>query len=152
MAGRGLVVSSGSKQLEGRVVLVTGASRGIGKQVAIRLAALGAHLVLAARTAEPRPNTPGTLDETAVAVAAVGPEPLVVAADLSRQTDLDELVATVLGRLGGLDILVNNAGYTVGRAIYTHAPGLTREQWDKVMAINATAPLMLTQGFWASMT
>jgi 3-oxoacyl-[acyl-carrier protein] reductase len=137
--------------LEGKVVLVTGASRGIGKQVSIRLAALGAHLVLAARTADPRPNTPGTLDETAAAVAAVGPEPVVVTADLSRQSDLEILVATVLDRRGGVDILVNNAGYTVGRAIYTHAPDLSREQWDKVMAINATAPLMLTQGLWASM-
>jgi NAD(P)-dependent dehydrogenase (short-subunit alcohol dehydrogenase family) len=57
----------------------------------------------------------------------------------------------VRGELGHVDILVNNAAYTVGKALWTHAPHLTREQGEKGMAINVTAPLMLIQGFWASM-
>lgn len=138
-------------RLDGKVAVVTGASRGIGKQVCIELASLGASLVLASRTSEPRPGTPGTLDETAEAIRALGGDPLVVRADLAVQADLDQLVTTVLADRGGVDILVNNAAYTVGKALWTHVPDLTREQWDKGMAVNVTAPLMLIQGFWESM-
>jgi len=137
--------------LAGRVAVVTGSSRGIGKQVAVRLAARGAALVVTARTDSPRESTPGTIADTVEAIRAVGPEPLAVTADLSRREDVERLVDEVSARLGRVDILVNNAGYTVGRAIYTHAPDLSWEQWEKVMAINATAPLMLTQRFWNMM-
>ena len=138
-------------RLQDKVAVVTGASRGIGKQLSLALARRGARVVLAARTVEPRANTPGTLGETAEAVARVGPEPVVVAADLGSQAGIDELVRVTLEATGGPGILVNNAGYTVGRAIYTHAPDLPREQWEKVVALNVTAPLMLMQGFWQSM-
>jgi NAD(P)-dependent dehydrogenase (short-subunit alcohol dehydrogenase family) len=144
-------VARGARRLDGKVAVVTGASRGIGKQTCLELASSGATVVLAARTSEVRPGTPGTLDETAAAVRAVGPAPLVVRVDVAVQSDLDQLVTTVLGELGGVDILVNNAAYTVGKALWTHVPDLTREQWDKSMAVNVTAPLMLIQGFWPSM-
>ncbi len=137
--------------LDGRVAVVTGASRGIGKQVSLALARRGAKLVLTARTVEPRERTPGTIEETAEAVRRLGPEPVVVQADLGAQDGIDRLVRTALDRMGGVDILVNNAGFTIGRAIYTHVPDLPREQWEKVMALNVTAPLMLIQGFWESM-
>jgi NAD(P)-dependent dehydrogenase (short-subunit alcohol dehydrogenase family) len=137
--------------LQGKVAVVTGASRGIGKQVALLLARRGARVVLAARTVEPRAGTPGTLGDTAALVARVGPEPVVVSADLGSQDGIDELVRVTLETAGGPDLLVNNAGYTVGRAIYLHPPELPREQWDKVVALNVTAPLMLMQGFWPSM-
>ena len=142
---------SDDRVLDGKVAVVTGASRGIGKQVSLALARRGARLVLTARTVEPRDRTPGTIGETARAVREVGPEPVVVQADLGVQDDIDRLVRTTLEDAGGVDILVNNAGYTVGRAIYTHPPDLPREQWEKVMALNVTAPLMLIQGFWESM-
>ncbi len=137
--------------LAGKVAVVTGASRGIGKQTSLLLAAEGATVVLAARTDAPRPGTPGTLGETADAIRAVGPQPLVVRADLSVPADLDRLVDTTLDTLGRCDILVNNAGYTVGRTIYTLVPEIGREQWDKLFAINVTAPLMLIQGFWEAL-
>ncbi len=133
------------------VAVVTGASRGIGKQTALELARRGVCVVLVARTEEPRAGTPGTLAETAAAVRAVGGEPVVLPADLSRQDDIDRVVRTVLERCGHVDILVNNAAYTVGRALFTHVPDLTREQWEKHLAINVTAPLMLIEGFWGSM-
>jgi len=134
-----------------RVGVVTGASRGIGKQTALMLARRGVQVVLAARTEDPRPKTPGTLNETADAVRALGIEPLVVPADLGVQDDLDRLVRCALDHFGHVDILVNNAAYTVGKTLFTHVPDLTREQWDKHFAINVTAPLMLIQGFWTSM-
>jgi NAD(P)-dependent dehydrogenase (short-subunit alcohol dehydrogenase family) len=135
----------------GKVAVVTGASRGIGKQTCLLLAKKGVQIVMAARTEEPRPNTPGTLGETADELRALGCDPLVVRADLGEQADLDRLVSSALERFGGVDILVNNAAYTVGKTLFTHVPDLTRDQWEKHFAINVTAPLMLIQGFWTSM-
>ena len=134
-----------------KVAVVTGASRGIGKQTALALARAGVHVVIAARTEEVRPSTPGTLHETADELRAVGADPLVVRADLAAQPDIDRLVSDALAWFGHVDILVNNAAYTVGKTLFTHVPDLTREQWDKHFAINVTAPLMLIQGFWSSM-
>ncbi len=139
------------RPLDGKVAVVTGASRGIGKQTCLALARLGASIVLASRTEEPRANTPGTLNETAEELRALGSEPLVVKADVSVQADLDRLVTSTLERFGHVDILVNNAAYTVGKTLFTLVPDLTRDQWEKHFATNVTAPLMLIQGFWDSM-
>jgi NAD(P)-dependent dehydrogenase (short-subunit alcohol dehydrogenase family) len=139
------------KPLGGKVAVVTGSSRGIGKQTSLELAMMGASIVVSARTEQPREGTPGTVWETAEAVRALGGDPLVVPADLSRQDHIDHLVETTLRELGGVDILVNNAAYTVGRALWAHVPDLTREQWEKSFAINVTAPLMLIARFWESM-
>ncbi len=144
-------MSGTDQRLSGKVAVVTGASRGIGKQAALRLAGHGAKVVIAARTVEPRPNTPGTLADTADELRALGCEPLVLAADLGRQEDLDGLVSATLEQCGGIDILINNAAYTVGRALFATVPDLTRDQWEKGFAINVTAPLMLMTAFWDSM-
>jgi len=136
---------------EERVAVVTGASRGIGKQTCLRLARQGMQLALAARTEEPRSGTPGTLGETVAALRELGCEPLAIRADLSAADDVDRVVSETLARFGGVDVLVNNAAYTVGRTLFTHVPDLTREQWEKHFAVNVTAPLMLIQGFWNSM-
>ena len=138
-------------RLNGKVAVITGASRGIGKKAALGLARRGAEVVIAARTVEPRDGTPGTLADTTAELQALGCDPLVVAADLGRQEDLDRIVTATLERHGGVDILVNNAAYTVGKALFTHVPELSRDQWEKGFAVNVTAPLMLISGFWASM-
>ena len=88
----------------GKVAVVTGESRGIGKQTCLLLAKRGVQIVIAARTEEPRANTPGTLGETAAELRAVGCDPLVVRADVGEQADLDRLVATTVERFGGVDI------------------------------------------------
>ena len=139
------------QRLNGKVAVITGASRGIGKQAALRLAKHGAEVVIVARTTEPRANTPGTLGDTAAELRALGCDPLLIPADLSRQEDLDRLVAATLERHGGVDILINNAAYTVGKALFSQVPELTRDQWEKGFAINVTAPLMLMTAFWESM-
>jgi NAD(P)-dependent dehydrogenase (short-subunit alcohol dehydrogenase family) len=133
------------------VAIVTGASRGIGKQVALRLAGRGFRLVVAARTETTRQGTPGTLAETAAELRSAGVDVLAVRADLSSAADVDRLAATALDQFGRADVLVNNAAYTVGRTLFTHVPDLTRNQWDKHFAINVTAPLMLIQACWPSM-
>ncbi len=135
----------------GKVAVVTGASRGIGKQVCLLLARQGIEVVLAARTDQPRPGTPGTLLETVEGLRALGADPLALRADLSVPDDVDRIVARALERFGGVDILVNNAASTVGKTLFTHVPELTRDQWEKHFAVNVTAPLMLIQGFWNSM-
>ena len=137
--------------LTGKVAVVTGASRGIGKQTCLELVQLGAAVVLASRTEEPRERTPGTLNETAEAIRAAGGDALVVRTDLASQDDLERLIALTLERHGHVDILVNNAAYTVGKALWAHVPELTRDQWEKGFAVNVTAPLMLIEGFWESM-
>jgi NAD(P)-dependent dehydrogenase (short-subunit alcohol dehydrogenase family) len=134
-----------------KVAVVTGASRGIGKQTALMLARRRFRVVIVARTEEPREATPGTLGQTADEISAVGLGPVVVSADLALQDDIDRVVGITLETCGHVDVLVNNAAYTVGRTLRTHVPDLTRAQWDKHFAINVTAPLMLTQGFWSSM-
>jgi NAD(P)-dependent dehydrogenase (short-subunit alcohol dehydrogenase family) len=122
-----------------KVAIITGASRGIGKQTALLLAKQGVQLVLAARTEQPRPNTPGTLHETAEEIRALGIDPLLVRADIGIQADLDRLLSAALEHRGHVDILINNAAYTVGKTLFTHVPDLTREQWEKAFAINLTA-------------
>ena len=142
---------TGDRSLAGKVAVVTGASRGIGKQTCLELVRLGAAVVLASRTEEPRERTPGTLHETAEAIRGAGGEASVVRTDLAQQADLERLVAFTHERYGRADILVNNAAYTVGKALWAHVPDLTREQWENGFAVNVTAPLMLISGFWDSM-
>jgi NAD(P)-dependent dehydrogenase (short-subunit alcohol dehydrogenase family) len=134
-----------------RVAIVTGASRGIGKQTALLLAQRGIRVVLAARTSAPRPSTPGTLAETAEELRALGAEPVTIQADVGLQSDLEQIVSTALQRFGRVDILINNAAYTVGKTLFTHVPDLTRDQWERHFSVNVTAPLMLIQGVWDSM-
>ena len=133
------------------VAIVTGASRGIGKQTCLRLAERGFRLALAARTEAPRAGTPGTLGQTLDELKALGAEAMGVRADMAIQEDLDQLVAQTLERSGRIDALVNNAAYTVGRTLFTHVPDLSRDQWEKHFAVNVTAPLMLIQGCWRAM-
>jgi citronellol/citronellal dehydrogenase len=97
---------------EGRVAIVTGASRGIGAAIATRLASEGAAVVLSARTVEPDPRFAGSLRETAASIRAAGGTAEPVACDLSRTEDRHRLVEAALEKFGRVDILVNNAAVT----------------------------------------
>jgi NAD(P)-dependent dehydrogenase (short-subunit alcohol dehydrogenase family) len=100
-------------RLAERVVIVTGASRGLGAAIAQRSAAEGACVVVAARTRVAGDALPGTIDDVAASIAAVGGSALAVACDVTVDDDLVALVETTLGRFGTVDILVNNAAATV---------------------------------------
>lgn len=105
--------STGERPLQGKVALITGASRGIGHAIAVELARLGADVALTARTVEPRGDgLTGTIGETAAAVEAAGSTALAIAGDLSRQADRERIVTETLAAFGHVNILVNNAADT----------------------------------------
>jgi len=125
-------------EFRGAVALVTGASRGVGRAIAIALAAAGADVACAARATDASPfKLPGTIDETVRAVEAHGRRALAVPTDLSRPEQVEAMVARTVEHFGRLDVLVNNAAITF--------PGdlaLPMKRWDLVMEVNLRAPIL----------
>jgi NAD(P)-dependent dehydrogenase (short-subunit alcohol dehydrogenase family) len=132
--------------LSGQVAIVTGSSRGIGKRTALALARRGARLVVTARTVEPGgSDLPGTIGQTVREIEALGAEAIAVAADLSREDDLKQIVDSAVGRFGGVDILVNNAAVTVGYNWSAPLIEMPRADWLHHYAVNVHAPFTLMQ-------
>jgi 3-oxoacyl-[acyl-carrier protein] reductase len=119
--------------LSGRIALVTGASRGIGRAIARQLAAQGAHVVAAARG----DNARAVADE----IAGAGGRADAVALDVTGAGAAEEIVRATLERLGRIDILVNNAGIARDQLMLR----MKREDWDAVLATNLTGAFALTQ-------
>jgi NAD(P)-dependent dehydrogenase (short-subunit alcohol dehydrogenase family) len=130
-----------SMQLKDKVVLITGASRGIGKQLAIRFAQQGANLVLAARTVDSSESPfPGTIHETAAAARAYGVKALPVRCDLAIRTEVENLCRTAIGEFGRVDILINNAAY-FGPGHYEAFMNLSLDQWETMINVDLNAPV-----------
>jgi 3-oxoacyl-[acyl-carrier protein] reductase len=119
--------------LAGRIAIVTGASRGIGRGIALLLAARGAHVVAAARGE----NARAVVDE----IAAAGGQAEAASLEMTEAGAAERLVAGVLERHGRVDILVNNAGVTRDQLMLR----MKREDWDAVIATNLTGTFALTQ-------
>lgn len=135
-------------QFKGKVALVTGASRGIGKAIAIALAKEGAHIAALARASDAKPlRLPGTVDETARAAKASGVKTLAISADLTIDADIERAVKEALDAFGRIDILVNNA------AIDFPAPllELPVKRYDLIMALDLRAPYLLARYVLPSM-
>ena len=120
--------------LRDRVAIVTGASQGIGRAIAVELARVGAHVVACSRRRE-------ALEPVADLVRAEGRRALAVACDVGDAHQVDEAVAQALGAFGRIDILVNNAGYR----IRTPLEDLPRSEWDAMVATNLTGVFLFSQ-------
>lgn len=95
--------------LAGKTLFITGASRGIGKAIALRAAADGANVAIASKTAEPHPKLPGTIYSAAGEVEEAGGQALAIQCDIRDEEQVLGAVAATVARFGGIDILVNNA-------------------------------------------
>ena len=95
--------------LAGKTLFITGASRGIGKAIALRAARDGANVVVVAKTSEPHPTLPGTVHTAVREMEAVGGHALAVPTDIRFDEQVDAAVTKAVERFGGIDILVNNA-------------------------------------------
>ena len=118
-----------------RTVLITGASRGIGRAIALRLARGGANVIIAAKSDEPHPRLPGTIHEVAAEVDAAGGHGLAVRLDVRDEANIDAAVAAAVERFGGLDAVVNNAGAIA----LTNVENTPPKRFDLLQSVNARA-------------
>ncbi|BDX31154.1 oxidoreductase [Mycobacterium antarcticum] len=130
-----------SGSCEGKVALVTGASRGLGRAIALRFAAEGATVAITARTMDPDPKYVGSLGETRDEIIAAGGTAVAVRADLSDSADRERMFADVVQRVGAPDILVNNAAVTFLRPL----AGFPEKRARLMVEMHVIAPLHLAQ-------
>lgn len=114
-----------SFSLEGKVAIVTGGGAGIGRSIALTFAEAGAAVVVASRKLI-------NLEKVAGEVRALGKHSLAVPVDITKKTDVDNLVQIVTGEFGSIDILVNNAGTIIRTTLLEHS----EEDWDAVLDTN----------------
>jgi 3-oxoacyl-[acyl-carrier protein] reductase len=124
------------KKLEGKVAIVTGAGRGVGRATALLLAREGASVVVNDLDAD-------VARDCVAEIEANGGKGLVVAGSVTNPALPDELIQTTLSVFGQIDILVNNAGYIWNGAMHNH----TDEQWQAMLDVHVTAPFRLLQAF-----
>jgi len=131
-----------NEDLSDRVVVVTGASRGIGKGLALGLAARGAAVVCAARTVTEEPGgLPGTIHATSQAITDAGGRAIAVRCDVGVPEDLDGLIARTLAEFGRVDSLINNA-MAPTRGLFDDT---TVDMWDESMTANVRSLFLLTK-------
>jgi 3-hydroxybutyrate dehydrogenase len=121
-------------ELQGRIAVVTGASRGIGRATARSLAEAGVAVALAARSDR-------QVEEATRELREAGHRALPVPCDVTSETDVEALFRRVEEELGAVDILVNNAGASSSAPVHRISP----DEWNRLMAVNATGPFLCTR-------
>jgi citronellol/citronellal dehydrogenase len=130
-----------TRSLQGKTLLITGASRGIGLAIALRAARDGANIVLVAKTTEPNPKLPGTLYSAAEEIVAAGGQALPVPTDIRDEDAVAAAVKAGVERFGGIDILVNNAS-----AISLTPTAMTpMKRFDLMFGVNVRGTFCCTQ-------
>jgi len=137
----GVVRIGDPRSLKDRVVVVTGASRGIGREIAVRAAADGARVALLAKTEAPNPKIPGTLTETADAVREAGGLALPLVCDVRDGDSVSEAIAAIAEAFDAIDIVVNNAGALDLR----RTPQLPPKNFDRLLAVNVEGPFAVVR-------
>ncbi|MCW5933722.1 MAG: SDR family oxidoreductase [Fimbriimonadia bacterium] len=136
-----------NQPLKGRTAIITGASRGVGRAVALKLAQEGANIVIAAKTTEPNPQLPGTIHSVAAEVEALGVRALPVKVNVREEAEVEAMVAQTIEAFGRIDILVNNAG-----ALWWYPVLETPvKRFDLVMDVNVRAAFLCSQAVLPSM-
>ena len=121
--------------LRGKVVMITGASRGLGRALTLACAEEGANLVITSRSAE-------SFEPVAEEAEGTGVEVLAIPADISRSTHVERLVDAAVERFGRIEVLINNAGLLGPRVPIEEYP---ENEWRKVLEANLTGPFLLTK-------
>jgi citronellol/citronellal dehydrogenase len=127
--------------LKGRTLFITGASRGIGREIALRAARDGANVVVAAKTSEPHPTLEGTIHSVAEEVVKAGGRALALQLDVRDEAAIVEAVNRAAREFGGLDILVNNAS----AISLTPTQATPAKRFDLMMGVNVRATFLCSQ-------
>lgn len=129
------------KRLQGRTLFVTGASRGIGRAIAVTAAREGANIVVAAKSAQPHPKLPGTIFSVAEEVESLGGQALPVQVDVRDEQAVRDAAQKAADRFGGIDALINNAGAIRLEGVER----LPLKRFDLMHQINTRAVLLCSQ-------
>lgn len=129
------------RDMEGRTVFITGASRGIGAAMALRCAAAGANVVIAAKTTDPHAKLPGTIYSVADECEKAGGHALPLQMDLRNVEEIETAVAKAAKHFDGVDVLINNASAQT----FTKTPDTTPKQFDLMFDINVRGTFFACQ-------
>jgi NAD(P)-dependent dehydrogenase (short-subunit alcohol dehydrogenase family) len=127
-------------RLQDKIAIITGASKGIGRAIALGYAREGAHVVLAARSSD-------LLEEVAGEVRALGRQALAVPTDVIDEEAIKNMVGEALDEFGRIDVLVNNAGVGMFRPVW----GTPLKTWEWIIGVNLRAPFLCTKHVWKPM-
>lgn len=135
-------------KLRDKVAIVTGASRGIGKAIAIGFAQEGADVVVAARTELENEKLPGTIHKTVEEIKVFGRRALPIRCDVTDENSVNEMVKKTIAEFGRIDILVNNAGV----AFYYPVVETPLRRWEIVLRVNLTGAFLCSKAVLSKMT
>lgn len=126
---------------EGKTVYITGASRGIGKAIGLKLAGAGANIVIAAKTTEPHPTLEGTIYTAAEEMEAIGGKALPVKTDIRSEEQVEASISKAVDTFGGIDIVLNNAS-AIQLSGIAHTP---MRRYDLMHSVNVRGSYLVTQ-------
>lgn len=129
------------RSLKNKTVFITGASRGIGRAIALRAAADGANVAIASKTASPNPKLPGTIHSVAAEIRAAGGTALPIAMDVRREEEIEIAIEQTVEAFGGIDVVVNNAS----ALFLAKTPDTPMKRFDLMFSVNVRGTFATTR-------